>query len=435
MFCKHCGQPIEDTAKFCASCGTAIDHPVLEAAVSAVNSGASTASALAETEIPLPTEPPTAPPQPYSTVDPPRPWAAPVEPLVTPPVKKKRTGVVFLCIGLVLVILAAVLGGIWTWEKVSSPHLGNTPANLYCGGLVAEHNGTVYFSYASGTYKQTKDGTQKIYDTPLVYLNVASDGTLYGVTTMTNPLVVVHIDSNGHFLETVYTFEDINRSRYIFLALYNQDLFIQSDTSLLKLHIPSNEQTTLETHIKENGIASISIDETGLYYAKESGSSTQCYHMPFNEDKPVKCSHNASMYFCSGWDFYPPVANGKVYFFDDRALEIKTIDTTTDAANTFHLNTVGKEVSGTTEDIPLWTCENEMYCIMNLTDDSGEALCRVTVSKDGTSSVQVLVTGDYYGCRINIAGDQVYCISGDDDNEDPIRVYDTQTGSITSIRF
>lgn len=433
MFCKNCGQAIADNAKFCTSCGTAIEHPVFETTVNTVNSGASTASAPAETEILLPAEPPVTPPQSYSPNDTASSWEAPVE-TVTPPVKKKRTGVVFLCIGLMLVILAAILAGIWAWGGPSSIRLGNTPSNLYCGGLVAEQDGTVYFSYAFGTYKQTKDGTHKIYDTPLVYLNVASDGTLYGITEVTDHLAVVHIDSNGRLLETMYTFdEDIDHSRYMFLVLCNKDLFIQSGTSFLKLHIPSNEWTTLESHIQDNGIMSLSVDETGLYYAKESGSSTECYRMPFSGETPAKCSPNASMYFCSGFDFYSPVVNGNIYFFDDRELELTTIDTKTDATHTFRLNTIGEEVGGTTEDIPVWTSENEMYCIMNLTDDSGEALCRITFSDDGTAAIRVLATGDFYGYRINVVNNQVYCIFMDDDSDDPVRVYDPQTDRITSI--
>ena len=417
FYCKNCGQTLEDSAHFCTACGTAVERP-------AQPSPGATAPAAAVTPAPqgYPYTPPVAPPAPPSL-------AAPV------PVKKKKTGIVLLCIGVLVVIaVGAVLLGVWGLKKSTSFQLGNTPANLYCGGITAEHEGTVYFSYANGTYVRKNSQTQKIFDRPLAYINIHSDGSLYGITLLSEEsgeIAVVHIDSNGDFLQTLYTFDE--NTTHMFLALYGDDLFIQSESALLKLNIPSNEITTLEDRLNQNGIASVSIDEKGLYYMKGEGEAKALYHLPFGETTPVKCNATAAMYFDSGFDFYPPVADGQVYMLDDRELKVNAIHALTGLLSTYHLETIGEEVSGTTEDIPLWCSGSEMYCIMNLTDDSGQALCQVTLSENGTGDLRVLATGDFYGYWINVVGNQVYCISMDSESKVPVYVYDTQTENLVPL--
>lgn len=58
MFCKNCGQALEDSARFCTACGTAVERPACE---TAENPTAPTAPA--GTNAPFPAKYPAAPPQ------------------------------------------------------------------------------------------------------------------------------------------------------------------------------------------------------------------------------------------------------------------------------------------------------------------------------------------------------------------------------------
>ena len=58
MFCKNCGQALEDSARFCTACGTAVERPACE---TAENPTAPTAPA--GTDAPFPAKYPVAPPQ------------------------------------------------------------------------------------------------------------------------------------------------------------------------------------------------------------------------------------------------------------------------------------------------------------------------------------------------------------------------------------
>ena len=133
MFCKNCGQALEDSARFCTACGTAVERPVCE---TAENPAAPTAPAGAHA--PFPAKYPAVPPQ----AQPPAGMAP--EGAAGPTAKKKKTGVIFLCAGLVLVILAAAFAGIWVWKGTPD----NTP--------VSPAAGTPDSSAASATTPPTK---------------------------------------------------------------------------------------------------------------------------------------------------------------------------------------------------------------------------------------------------------------------------------------
>ena len=112
MFCKNCGQVLEDSARFCPACGRAVERSACE---TAENPAAPTASA--GTNAPFPATYPAAPPQaqPPAGMNP--------EGVASPTAKKKKTGVIFLCACLVLVILAAAFAGILIWKG----NFDNTP--------------------------------------------------------------------------------------------------------------------------------------------------------------------------------------------------------------------------------------------------------------------------------------------------------------------
>lgn len=114
MFCKNCGQALEDSARFCTACGTAVEQ-------TAENPAAPTAPA--GTNAPFPAKYPVAPSQaqPPAGMNP--------EGAASPTAKKKKTGVIFLCTGLVLVILAAAFAGIWVWKG----NFDNTPVSPAAG--------------------------------------------------------------------------------------------------------------------------------------------------------------------------------------------------------------------------------------------------------------------------------------------------------------
>ena len=120
MFCKNCGQEIEDSARFCPACGRAVERPACE---TTENPAAPTAPA--GTHAPFLAKYPAAPPQaqPPAGMNP--------EGAASPTAKKKKTGVIFLCTGLVLVILAAAFAGIWVWkgnfDNTPDPSAAGTP--------------------------------------------------------------------------------------------------------------------------------------------------------------------------------------------------------------------------------------------------------------------------------------------------------------------
>ena len=72
-----------------------------------------------------------------------------------------------------------------------------------------------------------------------------------------------------------------------------------------------------------------------------------------------------------------------------------------------------------------------MYCIMNLSDDSGEALCRISFSH-GAGEIRVLSTGDMYGYWVNVIQNTAYCIPAGSDDE-PVLVVDCDTGEMASL--
>ena len=337
---------------------------------------------------------------------------------------------------LLLTACGSMIGG-----KNTNRIYGNTLANLNCGGMAVEYDGTTYFSTGNGVYAQESEGIRQVYDTPMIYLNVSDDGMLYGITLLDSEedtVGVVGMKLDGTARTVLYRFgQDVIGMRDTFLAWYDHALLIQSGDVLLRLDLSSNKTSVLARDVGEMGIRSVVMDEEWIYYPKVDSSAgfgrNEFYRVSLDGKKAEKCSEAVAL-LLRGGDFISPVSGETVYRLqpdDGQEIVVETIHTDAGEKRFRPLKTIGKKVDGPTEDIPLWVSGDTMYCVMNLADDSGEALCRISFSH-GAGEIRVLSTGDFYGYWINVIQNTAYCIPGSSDDE-PVLVVDCDTGEMTSL--
>ena len=309
--------------------------------------------------------------------------------------KLKR--IIILILILLFVSIAVILGLNTSRDKFNKENIsGNTPGNLFNGGLFSQLDDKIYFS----NYKD--DGALYVMDLNGIDFKKLSSDKAGHINVLGNYIYYIHNDKNRNNSKGVLEFNNsgiyrTNLKGNKIKVLYNDPCtYINVHGNYVYYqHYDKEEGLTFysvkidgseEKQISKRPIIPISILDNILYYSKTENT---------NSISSMNLNDGSTNTLYSDENTYAPVVNGNfIYFISiSDSYKIKRIHLdgsnpetiVEDSCSTFNISPEGKYLYYQVDDT-----KNNRICIMNL--ETGE--------------VNTLLDGNYK--QIHIAGNNVY---------------------------